>query len=219
MLVFTNIGDLVMDKVTKDEYLRALEIANQDDDLNQIDKDESDGDLSEAERLAAHADAPTLRVDGRPVGSPLGDRPKPMTAAMTLFAQGLIQGKTYRQAYRDAYPQQTGSDSTITTSAYKLSRDARVQALVADALDETAEHLAEDMASTKRYVMRQLVAHSKTAKQEGTKLKALELLGKASGLFTQADADKGEVVTAEQLKRELGAHLKLVKASKAMPSV
>ena len=208
-----------MDKVSKDEYLRALELANQDDDIDQIDKDESDGELSVAERLAAHAESPTLRVDGRPVGSPIGERPKPLTAAMTQFAQGLIQGKTYRQAYRDAYPQQTGSDSTITTSAYKLSRDARVQALVADALDETAEHLAEDMASTKRYVMRQLVAHSKQAKQEGTKLKALELLGKASGLFTQADADKGEVVTAEQLKRELGQHLKLVKASKAMPSV
>jgi hypothetical protein len=207
-----------MDKVSKDEYLRALELASQDDDIDQNANDWSDGDLSEAERLAAHADSPTLRVDGRPVGSPLGDRPKPMTAAMTLFAQGLIQGKTYRQAYRDAYPLQTGSDSTITTSAYKLSRDPRVQALVADALEETAEHLADDMASTKRYVMRQLVAHSKQAKQEGTKLKALELLGKASGLFTQADADKGEVVTADQLKRELGIHLKLVKQSKAMPS-
>ena len=217
--MLTNIGDLVMDKVSKDEYLRALELASQNDDIDQNANDWSDGDLSEAERLAAHADAPTLRVDGKPVGSPIGDRPKPMTAAMTLFAQGLIQGKTYRQAYRDAYPLQTGSDSTITTSAYKLSRDARVQALVADALEETAEHLADDMISTKRYVMRQLVAHSKQAKQEGTKLKALELLGKASGLFTQADADKGEVVTADQLKRELGIHLKLVKQSKAMPSV
>ena len=208
-----------MDKVTKDEYLRALELASQDDDIDQNANDWSDGDLSEAERLAAHAESPTLRVDGRPVGSPIGDRPKPMTAAMTLFAQGLIQGKTYRQAYRDAYPMQTGGDNTITTAAYKLSRDARVQALVADALDETAEHLAEDMSSTKRYVMRQLVAHSKTAKQEGTKLKALELLGKASGLFTQVTGDVDVPVTAEQLKRELGAHLKLVKASKAMPSV
>jgi hypothetical protein len=208
-----------MDKVTKDEYLRALELASQDDDIDQNANDWSDGDLSEAERLAAHADAPTLRVDGRPVGSPLGDRPKPLTAAMTLFAQGLIQGKTYRQAYRDAYPLQTGADSTITTSAYKLSRDPRVQALVADALEETAEHLADDMASTKRYVMRQLVAHSKQAKQEGTKLKALELLGKASGLFTQVVGDADVPVTAEQLKRELGAHLKLVKASKSMPSV
>jgi len=208
-----------MDKVSKDEYLRALELASQDDDIDQNANDWSDGDLSEAERLAAHADSPTLRVDGRPVGSPLGDRPKPLTAAMTLFAQGLIQGKTYRQAYRDAYPLQTVSDSTITTSAYKLSRDPRVQSLVADALEETAEHLADDMAGTKRYVMRQLVAHSKQAKQEGTKLKALELLGKASGLFTQVAGDADVPVTAEQLKRELGAHLKLVKASKAMPSV
>ena len=217
-LAFTNIRGLAMDKVTKDDYLKALELANQDDDIDQNANDWSDGDLSEAERLAAHADAPTLRVDGRPVGSPIGDRPKPLTAAMTLFAQGLIQGKTYRQAYRDAYPLQTGSDSTITTSAYKLSRDPRVQALVADALEETAEHLADDMASTKRYVMRQLVAHSKQAKQEGTKLKALELLGKASGLFTQVTGEADVPVTAEQLKRELGQHLKLVKASKAMPS-
>lgn len=208
-----------MDKISKSDYLKALELANQIDELDQIDNDQGDGELSEAERLAAHADSPTLRVDGRPVGSPIGDRPKPLTAAMTLFAQGLIQGKTYRQAYRDAYPMQTGSDSTITTSAYKLSRDPRVQALVAEALEETAEHLAEDMAGTKRYVMRQLVAHSKTAKQEGTKLKALELLGKASGLFTQVAGDAEEPVTADQLKRELGMHLKLVKASKAMPSV
>ena len=216
--MLTNIGDFAMDKVTKDDYLKALELANQDDDIDQNENDWSDGELSEAERLAAHADAPTLRVDGRPVGSDRGDRPKPLTSAQMMFAQGLIRGLTYKAAYREAYPQQTGNDNTITTSAYKLSRDARIQALIADALEETAEHLAEDMAGTKRYVMRQLVAHSKTARQEGTKLKALELLGKASGLFTQVTGDKDEVVTAEQLKRELGQHLKLVKASKAMPS-
>ena len=208
-----------MDKISKDEYLRALELASQDEDIDQIDNYESDGELSEAERLAAHADAPTVRTtDGKPIGTER-DRPKPLTASQMMFAQGLIQGKTYRQAYRDAYPLQTGTDSTITTAAYKLSRDARVQLLVTDALEETAEHLAEDMISTKRYVMRQLVAHSKQAKQEGTKLKALELLGKASGLFTQVVGDADVPVTAEQLKRELGAHLKLVKQSKAMPSV
>jgi hypothetical protein len=56
---------------------------------------------------------------------------------------------------------------------------------------------------------------SKQAKQEGTKLKALELLGKSAGLFTQGDAEKPDVVTAEQLKRELGQHLKLVRERKA----
>jgi len=134
------------------------------------------------------------------------------------FAQGLIQGKTYKQAYRDAYPNAQGTDQSTTTSAYKLSRDPRIAKLVQDALEETAEHLAEDRAATQRYVLKQLVAHSKQAKQEGTKLKALELLGKSSGLFTQADDTKTAPITAEQLKAELGQHLKLVRLPKAQAS-
>jgi hypothetical protein len=203
-----------MEKISKLEYLKALEIASQDDKDYQDDKDDGLGELSEAERLAAHADAPVLRADGKPVGSDNHQRVRPLTVSQVLFAQGLIQGKTYKQAYKDAYPNSGGTDASITTSAYKLSRDARIATMVQDALEETAEHLAEDRAATQRYVLRQLVAHSKQAKQEGTKLKALELLGKSAGLFTQADADKPDVVTAEQLKRELGMHLKLVRERK-----
>ena len=87
--------------------------------------------------------------------------------------------------------------------------------MLQEALEETAEHLAEDRAATQRYVLKQLVAHSKQAKQEGTKIKALELLGKSAGLFTQSTDDKPAEITAEELKRELGMHLKLVKAAKA----
>jgi hypothetical protein len=207
-----------MEKISKQEYLAALEAANIDDevvlDADQDDNDEGLGEMSEAERLAAHADAPIVRVDGRPVGSPRGERVRPLTTSQIAFAQGIIQGKTYRQAYKDAYPNAQGSDSSITTSAYKLSRDPRVQALVQDALDETVEHLAEDVAGTKRYVLKQLIAHSKGAKQEGTKLKALELLGKSVGLFIDKAEVKTETVTAEQLKRELGQHLKLLPSVK-----
>jgi hypothetical protein len=207
-----------MEKISKQEYLAALEAANVDDELvldaDQDDQDQGLGEMSEAERLAAHAESPTIRVDGRPVGSPRGERARPLTTSQIAFTQGIIQGKTYRQAYKDAYPNAQGSDSSITTSAYKLSRDPRVQALVQDALDETVEHLAEDVAGTKRYVLKQLIAHSKGAKQEGTKLKALELLGKSVGLFIDKAEVKTEAVTAEQLKRELGQHLKLLPSAK-----
>jgi len=210
-----------MEKISKEEYLRSLEIADQFYEDDQVDNDQGDGKLSEAERLAAHADSPAVRSsDGKHVGSER-ERPRVLTAPQAQFAQGLIRGLTFRQAYREAYPMQTGTDSTITTSAYRLSRDPRIAAMLADALDETAEHLAEDRAATQRFVMRQLVHHAKAAKQEGTKLKALELLGKSAGLFTHSDADKSEPVTAEQLKRELGQHLKLVRVpkSKAVSSV
>ena len=208
-----------MEKISKQEYLAALEAANVDDeivlDADQDDQDQGLGEMSEAERLALHAEGPTVRAtDGRPYSSPRGERQRPLTTSQIAFTQGIIQGKTYRQAYKDAYPNAQGSDSSITTSAYKLSRDPRVQALVQDALDETVEHLAEDVAGTKRYVLKQLIAHSKGAKQEGTKLKALELLGKSVGLFIDKAEVKTEAVTAEQLKRELGQHLKLLPSAK-----
>ena len=114
---------------------------------------------------------------------------------------------------KEAYPNSAGTDAIITTTADKLSRDALTATIVQDALEETAENLVEDRAETRRYVLKQLIAHSKTAKQEGTKLRALELLGKSAGLFTQSDAHKSEPVTAKQLKRESGQHLKLVIAS------
>ena len=194
-------------KSTKEEYLQALEEADTDD--YQDEENQVEGDLSEAERYALHADAPPRRLDGNVVGSTT-PRPRALTTSQLMFAQGVIQGKTYRQAYRDAYPNAKGSGESITASAYKLMRDSRIQALVNDAWEQTADVLVEDVVASKRYILKQLVAHSKSAKQEGTKLKALELMGKAIGLFKHEDAGKVEVQTPEQLKRDLAVHLRLL---------
>jgi hypothetical protein len=194
-------------KSSKEEYMQALEDAGVED--YQDDENQDEGDLSEAERYALHADAPPRRLDGQVVGS-TSPRPRALTTSQLMFAQGVIQGKTYRQAYRDAYPNATGSGESITASAYKLMRDSRIQALVNDAWEQTADVLVEDVVASKRYILKQLVAHSKSAKQEGTKLKALELMGKAVGLFKHDDAGKAEVQTPEQLKRDLAVHLRLL---------
>jgi hypothetical protein len=58
--------------------------------------------------------------------------------------------------------------------------------------------------------MRSLVALSKAGKQEGSRLKALELLGRHAGMWQAQQAAPEQPVTAEQLRRELNAHLKLV---------
>ena len=194
-------------KSSKEEYMQALEDAGQDD--YQDDENQDEGDLSEAERYALHAEAPPRRLDGQIVGSQ-APRPRALTTSQLMFAQGVIQGKTYRQAYRDAYPNAKGSGESITASAYKLMRDARIQALVNDAWEQTADVLVEDIVASKRYILKQLVAHSKSAKQEGTKLKALELMGKAVGLFKHEDVAKGEQASPEQLKKDLAVHLRLL---------
>ena len=127
------------------------------------------------------------------------------------FAKGLIEGKTQAQAYKDAYPDAQGSHQSMKTSAWKLSRDPRIQAIVTEGWDETVEALSEDQAAVKRYVLKQLLHHSKTAKQEGTKLKALEMMGKSVGMFkAEVQDDDKTSVTPEQLKRELASHLRLL---------
>ena len=95
-------------------------------------------------------------------------------------------------------------------NASKLAKDIRIKRLVNEGVEETIEHLSEDVAGTKRYVLKQLLAHSKEAKQEGTKLKALELLGKSVGLFIDKTQTEVKQSTPDELKRELASHLKLL---------
>ena len=201
-----------MEKTTRDEYLKALEETS---DADQIDNDENP-ELSVAERLALQADAPRRRVDGGVVTS---DRYRPLTASQTAFVYGVVQGKTLKQAYKDAYPNDNSTDQGISANANRLFKHPKVQDMLQDAWGEIAENLVEDMTATKRYVMKQLLEQSKTAKQEGSKIKCLELLGKASGLFTQAEVKDERAVSADQLKGELAKYLRTLKRTTGISDV
>ena len=193
-------------RASRNELLEALEAMEEKEGEGWVEE----ADLSEAERLAAHASPPQLRADGKPKGADAYTKPRPLTAPQMEFAKGMIQGKTMRQAYRDAYPNAKGSDQVITSSAYRLSRDQRIQSTLQEAWGETVEVLAEDTAATKRYVLKELLALSKGGKQEGSRLKALELMGRAAGMFQPQGAEAVEKVSAEQLRKELSGHLKLL---------
>ena len=75
---------------------------------------------------------------------------------------------------------------------------------------QTVEALTDDAIAVKRYVIKSLLELSKDAKQEGSKLKALELMGKTIGLFKQTPTEDDDSVTADQLKQELAKHMRLV---------
>ena len=193
-------------RASKDELLQALEDAH----LQEPEGEDDGLEISEAERLASRAEPPVIRVDGKPRGTEDYKKIQPLTASQMEFTKGCIAGKTMRQAYRDAYPNAKGSDQVITSSAYRLSRDPRIQKALQDAWGETIEVLAEDTAATKRYVMKELLALTKGGKQEGSRLKALELMGRAAGMFQIATESVAPKPSAEQLRRELSGHLRLL---------
>ena len=197
-----------MNQTKRSDYVEAVQEAEEEWDAD-IQESELAG-KSEAERLAYLAGKPKRRIDGRPVGSD-HRRGKGLTISQHRFVAGVVRGLSLRQAYREAFQNDTGSDASISASANRLMKDPKIKMALEDAWGQTVEHLIDDVVASKRYVLKGLLALSKAGKQEGTQLKALELMGKACGLFTPMEVQDKAPITADQLKRELAGHLKLLK--------
>jgi len=122
-----------MSKASQAEYKSELDQAMEE--VDEWGDDESPETLSEAEQLAHAAERPKRRKDGEHRGSDV-KRPKPLSPRQVLFTQGVIQGKSLRQAYRDAYGNDTGSDASISASANKLMKDPRIKHVLEEAWEE-----------------------------------------------------------------------------------
>ncbi len=205
------IGMVSMGKLTSEDYLRALDaVGEDDDDAGIVYTDEGPETESEAERAVDDAEGPKVRGDGKVIGSEVWKRERPLTSAQMAYVQGVIEGKSLRQAYRDAYPNAQATGSSISAAAARLGKDPRIAKLIQEGWEETQEALADDVAATRRYVMRQLVELSKRGAQEGSRLKALELLGRSAGMWREQQAQADKPLTAAELKAALAGHLRLV---------
>jgi len=165
----------------------------------------------DSEQLRAAVEGCTERKtrDGKVWGVKLDTKGR-VTAKQRLFASLIVQGTSPREAYRKAYNCLTANESTVATSANRLMNDPKISVLLQSSLDKREENLVSDAVATRRHVMTELLAHAQGMKSEGSKLKALELIGRAVGMFTDKVETKIEEVSTEQLKRELEGHLALL---------
>ena len=108
------------------------------------------------------------------------------SAQQLMFIRGVFNGKTQKQAYRDAYPADRSNDRNICVTANRLLHSPKIEAFVQYINSNVEDLLVEDRRETRRFVFRELFALSKQAKQERHKIKALELLGKSCGVFFPA---------------------------------
>ena len=194
---------------TDSDYLKMLDAISAPSDENPADP------LSEAEQAALDSPAPPLRADGKPVGSVTSVRK--LTSNQLAFVAAKTAGKTNIEAYREAYPNDTSNDRALSASAYRLTKHPVISKMLEEAWGETIEHLSDDAVATKRYVLKSLLSMAQGAKQESSRLKALELMGKASGLFTVKEEDTTkQAPSAAQLKKELSGHLQLINSKGAI---
>ena len=151
----------------------------------------------------------TLRqTDAKPKGTP---REKGrLTAKQRLFVHNVVQGMTHKDAYISAYKPSTDNMATIQSNAHRTASDPKVRALLDSSLARTENALLQDELAMRRHVMSELLQHSQNMKGESQKLRALELMGKAVGMFTDKVEQTIEQVSPETLKDELSKHLQLL---------
>lgn len=133
-----------------------------------------------------------------------------LTSKMQVFVNNILSGMSPAIAYKNAYNVRTDNHATIVASANKLMQDQRINTLLEALSEEYRRKVIDNAVSTREHVMAELFKHAQQAKQEGTKLKALELMGRAVGMFTDKVEQKVEEISTEKLKQELQSHLSLL---------
>jgi len=177
-----------------------------DEDRMEQENNATEGErYGEAERLAASV-KPKRTVNGRIKGT----KTRRITSKMRSFASLVAQGKSGREAYRTAYQVQEGREHTVISGASRLMRDARVAALCGEVWERVAENIIDDNVAARRFVMEKLKFHADGDKRDADKLKALEMMGRAIGMFTDKVESKVEEISTEKLKAELESSLHLL---------
>ncbi len=144
-----------------------------------------------------------------PVGK--GKRLSPKAHA---FAMNVASGMSPKEAYRRAYNPPNSSDATMQKNANALLKDARITLLLESLWEDIKENIVTDQVIARRYVMKELLAHAKDANtQTSNRLKALEMMGRAIGMFTDKVEQRVEEVNVDQLKKELESSLHLLEST------
>jgi hypothetical protein len=151
------------------------------------------------------------KVQGMRVEETESSTNKRLTARMIHFVNLLVTGNDHITAYSTAYDVSGSTRATIIGNANRLMRDSRITMQLESVLEATKQNVVESDASARRYVMQKLFDKVNEAEvSESGQLRALELIGKAVGMFTDRVETTVEQVDTDSLKKELESHLHLL---------
>jgi hypothetical protein len=188
--------------------------ANDNDASKQVFADaiiDGEREYSEAIRSAALQVEINTREDGKPHGhKPLADdvaESKKTTTKMKLFASAISEGLSPAEAYRKVYDCANSTNATVMANANRLLNDSRITLLLEPVFQAKREMVINDELATRRFIMQELFEHAKNTDKVSDKLRALEMMGKSIGMFTDTgDRDENDL-DVEKLKKELRAKM------------
>ena len=124
-----------------------------------------------------------------------------MTPKQLFFAQQVADGFSQASAFRQAYDAECMKPSTIWSEASRLRKHPKVSGRIDQLKAEAELSAAEKREGVREFVLHELTEMACEASTPSARLKALELLAKSVGLFS----DRVEVSAPERSIEELEA--------------
>jgi phage terminase small subunit len=133
-----------------------------------------------------------------------------LTRKQESFACAIADGADRSSAYRVAYNADQMTPPAVWTEASRLGRNPQV-ALRVEELKAEAEQVRQTMLVGREHaILAQLEKEALTAKTDGARIRAIELLGRHLGLFVDRTETKDITDrTADEIEADIRARLHL----------
>ena len=130
--------------------------------------------------------------------------PNGISPKQSAFAGFVAEGDSYTDAYRKAYNASKMKDQVVWNAASRLAKNEKVQGYITALKKKDATAVKAHDKLSKAWILERLQDEAQNdGNPAATRVRALELLGKTSGLFDESTHITFENRTPEDVEKEL----------------
>ena len=138
----------------------------------------------------------------------VGKEEKPLTGKQEAFAKLVAGGAVLSDAYRECYAADSMKDSTVWSEACRLAQNPKVSARIKDIQADMEADRRTIERRREEWVLKRLSEEADQADNASSRIRALELVGKTVGMFTdRVEQSATTARSASDIERELRAKL------------
>lgn len=122
------------------------------------------------------------------------------------FASEVVGGKSHSEAYRGVYDTKTDNPRTVWREAHAVAKNPQVASMIDAGVKADQREILRSLGKRREWIVVKLLQEAECSDNPSSRVRSLELLGKASGLFTPQE-DRVDSATESDLLDSLRSKL------------
>jgi len=121
------------------------------------------------------------------------------TAKQRAFKDAVVGGSTHSEAYRGVYNAEGSSNKTVWREAHRVANNPQVAPMIEEGVRGNQRDILRSLGKRREWIVGKLLQEAEWGDNPSSRVRSLELLAKASGLFTPNDAECVDNTTESDL--------------------